>query len=237
MQDIFRYKQEGIDENGRAFGQFEATGVRPTFMTQLESAGVRLPASAFRQRDRCWKIKRSSRAERCSRNAVYLATDDCYVTTVDHRSPRSSASPAWWAAWRRSSCAATARRDVEDRLDVLTGSAPASRQGTRRAEHAAVAAAERRAELSMEEFVKRLVNLRPCCSSRPTRRSRRPSSSSSRRHGRGGDGCSCRLGRRAAGAGCRCGSLWRLLPLVVAAVASASGGCRSSPSSCPTRWS
>ena len=26
MQDIFRYKQIGIDQNGRAFGQFEATG-------------------------------------------------------------------------------------------------------------------------------------------------------------------------------------------------------------------
>jgi pilus assembly protein CpaF len=50
MQDIFRYVQEGIDETGRARGHFEATGVRPAFMSKLESAGVRLPASAFRQR-------------------------------------------------------------------------------------------------------------------------------------------------------------------------------------------
>lgn len=50
MQDIFRYVQEGIDETGRARGRFEATGVRPTFMSKLESAGVRLPASTFRQR-------------------------------------------------------------------------------------------------------------------------------------------------------------------------------------------
>ena len=50
MQDIFRYKQLGIDQNGRAYGQFEATGVRPTFMSRLESAGIRLPTSAFRQR-------------------------------------------------------------------------------------------------------------------------------------------------------------------------------------------
>lgn len=50
MQDIYRYIQEGIDENGRARGRFEATGIRPTFMDRLESAGVRLPASAFRQR-------------------------------------------------------------------------------------------------------------------------------------------------------------------------------------------
>jgi pilus assembly protein CpaF len=50
LQDIYKYVQEGIDSNGRAFGHFEATGIRPTFMDKLESAGVRLPASAFRQR-------------------------------------------------------------------------------------------------------------------------------------------------------------------------------------------
>jgi pilus assembly protein CpaF len=50
MQDIYHYAKEGIDENARAFGRFEATGVRPNFMDRLESAGVRLPSSAFRQR-------------------------------------------------------------------------------------------------------------------------------------------------------------------------------------------
>jgi pilus assembly protein CpaF len=50
MQDIYKYVQTGIDETGRARGHFEATGVRPTFMSKLESAGVRLPASAFKQR-------------------------------------------------------------------------------------------------------------------------------------------------------------------------------------------
>jgi len=51
MQDIYHYTKEGIiDENARAFGHFEATGVRPNFMERLESAGVRLPSSAFRQR-------------------------------------------------------------------------------------------------------------------------------------------------------------------------------------------
>src|SRR5271165_1218032 len=37
MQEVFRYKQLGIDQNGRAYGQFEATGVRPTFINRLES--------------------------------------------------------------------------------------------------------------------------------------------------------------------------------------------------------
>jgi pilus assembly protein CpaF len=50
MQDIYRFEQEGVDETGRAHGKFLATGVRPTFMSRLESAGVRLPSSAFRER-------------------------------------------------------------------------------------------------------------------------------------------------------------------------------------------
>src|SRR5215207_3296686 len=50
MQEIFRYRQLGIDQNGRAFGQFEATGVRPTFMPRLESAGIRLPPNLFAER-------------------------------------------------------------------------------------------------------------------------------------------------------------------------------------------
>ncbi|GIX00416.1 MAG: secretion system protein TadA [Pirellulaceae bacterium] len=50
MQDIYRFVQDGVDAEGKAFGHFECTGVRPTFMPRLEAAGVRLPASAFRQR-------------------------------------------------------------------------------------------------------------------------------------------------------------------------------------------
>jgi pilus assembly protein CpaF len=50
MQDIFKYQQEGVDERGRAVGHFLATGIRPSFMARLESSGVRLPASAFRER-------------------------------------------------------------------------------------------------------------------------------------------------------------------------------------------
>jgi len=50
MQDIYKYTQKGIDDEGKAFGHFECTGVRPSFMNRLEAAGVRLPASAFRER-------------------------------------------------------------------------------------------------------------------------------------------------------------------------------------------
>ncbi len=50
MQDIYRFIQDGIDAEGKAYGHFECTGVRPSFMHRLEAAGVRLPTSAFRQR-------------------------------------------------------------------------------------------------------------------------------------------------------------------------------------------
>jgi len=50
MQDIFLYKQHGTDANGRAYGQFEATGVRPSFVSRLEAAGVKLPSNLFQER-------------------------------------------------------------------------------------------------------------------------------------------------------------------------------------------
>jgi pilus assembly protein CpaF len=50
MQDIFLFVQDGIDEDGKAFGHFEATGVRPSFMDRLEGSGVRLPQNLFAAR-------------------------------------------------------------------------------------------------------------------------------------------------------------------------------------------
>jgi pilus assembly protein CpaF len=50
MQEIFRYRQLGVDQNGRAYGQFEATGVRPTFVARLEQKGVKLPSNMFAER-------------------------------------------------------------------------------------------------------------------------------------------------------------------------------------------
>jgi pilus assembly protein CpaF len=50
MQDVFRYKQLGVDQNGRTFGQFEATGVRPTFVSKLEASGIKLPSNLFQER-------------------------------------------------------------------------------------------------------------------------------------------------------------------------------------------
>jgi pilus assembly protein CpaF len=46
MQDLFKYVQTGIRE-GRVHGHFTATGVRPKFMTKIETAGFHVPASTF----------------------------------------------------------------------------------------------------------------------------------------------------------------------------------------------
>ncbi|MEZ6139698.1 MAG: CpaF family protein [Zavarzinella sp.] len=50
MQEIFRYRQMGVDPQGRAFGQFEATGVRPSFVARLEAKGIKLPSNMFTER-------------------------------------------------------------------------------------------------------------------------------------------------------------------------------------------
>lgn len=47
MQEIWRYKMTGRDEDGNVQGHFEATGIRPKFSTQLETHGIHLPASLF----------------------------------------------------------------------------------------------------------------------------------------------------------------------------------------------
>jgi pilus assembly protein CpaF len=48
MQEIFRFKMSGRDEKGRVLGHFEATGIRPKFMSELADRGIALPADLFR---------------------------------------------------------------------------------------------------------------------------------------------------------------------------------------------
>ena len=47
MQEIFRFKRTGTDAEGQVQGHFEATGVRPKFMSRLEARGLHLPDSIF----------------------------------------------------------------------------------------------------------------------------------------------------------------------------------------------
>ena len=48
MQEIFRYRQTGIDGDGVVLGRFEATGIRPRFLDQVCARGAVLPAELFR---------------------------------------------------------------------------------------------------------------------------------------------------------------------------------------------
>lgn len=48
MQEIFRFKMTGRDENDMVRGHFEATGIRPKFMSDLADRGIHLPAELFR---------------------------------------------------------------------------------------------------------------------------------------------------------------------------------------------
>ena len=47
MQDIFRYQQQGYDENGKAIGHYVATGLKPDFMDKFEINDVELPEDFF----------------------------------------------------------------------------------------------------------------------------------------------------------------------------------------------
>ncbi len=50
VNEIFVFRQQGIDQTGRAFGHFEATGIRPRFMDKLAAAGCKLPLELFQQK-------------------------------------------------------------------------------------------------------------------------------------------------------------------------------------------
>ncbi len=47
LQDIFHFKQEGIDTEGNVIGHFSASGIRPKFMSKLEASGLNLGAEVF----------------------------------------------------------------------------------------------------------------------------------------------------------------------------------------------
>ncbi len=47
MQDIFRFVQEGVNGEGKAYGYFEATGIRPSFLDRLKAAGAEVDTDMF----------------------------------------------------------------------------------------------------------------------------------------------------------------------------------------------
>jgi pilus assembly protein CpaF len=48
MQEIFRFKQTGVSNDGIVQGRFEATGIRPRFLEQVMAHGITLSADLFR---------------------------------------------------------------------------------------------------------------------------------------------------------------------------------------------
>src|SRR5207245_5159257 len=50
MQDIFGYKQTGVDDEGLAQGYFFSTGIRPKSLERLEVSGAGLPIEMFERR-------------------------------------------------------------------------------------------------------------------------------------------------------------------------------------------
>jgi pilus assembly protein CpaF len=52
MQEIFRFRQTGIDGDGAVLGHFEATGIRPRFLEQVAARGAILSADLFRPETR-----------------------------------------------------------------------------------------------------------------------------------------------------------------------------------------
>ena len=47
LQDIFVFEKTGIGEDGRVFGRFRATGLRPKCAERIAAAGINLPAAMF----------------------------------------------------------------------------------------------------------------------------------------------------------------------------------------------
>jgi pilus assembly protein CpaF len=47
MQDVFRYRQRGVDEKGRVVGVMTATGIRPQFVEKLTDHGIAVPTELF----------------------------------------------------------------------------------------------------------------------------------------------------------------------------------------------
>jgi pilus assembly protein CpaF len=48
MQEIFRFKMTGRGDAGEVHGHFEATGIRPKFLSTALDYGIDIPAELFR---------------------------------------------------------------------------------------------------------------------------------------------------------------------------------------------
>lgn len=58
LQEIFTFREEGVDEAGRIRGQLQPTGARPRFMPRLENAGIHLRTDLFATPELCQLTQR-----------------------------------------------------------------------------------------------------------------------------------------------------------------------------------
>lgn len=47
LQEVFRFKDEGIGKNGKITGQFQASGIIPSFIEKFEQRGIKIPRALF----------------------------------------------------------------------------------------------------------------------------------------------------------------------------------------------
>jgi pilus assembly protein CpaF len=47
LQDLFRFHQTGVTEDGQILGGIAATGIRPGFAEKFETSGIILPEHMF----------------------------------------------------------------------------------------------------------------------------------------------------------------------------------------------
>jgi pilus assembly protein CpaF len=50
MQDIFSFEQLGVSDAGKTYGQFVATGIRPSFLDRLKATGCNVDIEMFTRR-------------------------------------------------------------------------------------------------------------------------------------------------------------------------------------------
>ena len=51
LQDVFVFKQQGVDSDGKILGKLIPTGVRPKFYERLEASGIHIPAMVFMEEE------------------------------------------------------------------------------------------------------------------------------------------------------------------------------------------
>ena len=47
LQDLYTFKQTGVEQDGTVKGSFQSNGIPPKFINRLEASGIKLPAEIF----------------------------------------------------------------------------------------------------------------------------------------------------------------------------------------------